>query len=191
MRTKLRCRGVMLRAHNPAANVPPRTLSYLLLFPFFSFPLPSEITYNICQRTDTADGAVTIALQRNPLEKCPLYYLSEAIYRTLSSLLLFSFRFFVFLLPSSSWSRLCAPGLARTLIPETADIARDRCDSKSAKFDRAVAPIRRQATRSLSNLVYIPTKRSPRSLDSFIGVTIRYICVNYIADAIATCASRM
>lgn len=68
-----------------------RTFAHTLEFRSPLSSLLSEITYNICQRSDTAPLATSRC--SNPLEKCPLYYLSEAIYRTLSSLLLFPFVF--------------------------------------------------------------------------------------------------
>lgn len=75
-----------------SCNVLSHFCSFLRSFLFFFFlsSLLSEITYNICQRSDTAPLPSRCS---NPLEKCPLYYLSEAIYRTLSCLLLFPFVF--------------------------------------------------------------------------------------------------
>jgi len=183
------CCALIIRQQRPAAH-----LLVPLLCPLFSFPLPSEITYNICQRTDTADGAVTIALQRNPLEKCPLYYLSEAIYRTLSSLFLFSFRFSVFLLPSCSSPRLCAPGLA-----SKANSWDSRCCLRSLRLEIVEISLSSRSdtetgipwTCSLLNLVYVLTKNDrDRSIHLSEQRTICYICVNYIASAVATRASR-
>jgi len=81
---------VMLHAHNFEQCF---AASSYLCSRFLLSPLLSEITYNICQRTDTADGAVTIVLQQSLGEMSSLLSIRSNLPNTFPLCSFFSFRF--------------------------------------------------------------------------------------------------
>lgn len=82
----------MLHAHNPEQHFA-APLYLLALSPSLSLSFSHRKLLIISVSGQTRPMAPLPLRCSNPLEKCPLYYLSEAIYRTLSSLLLFPFVF--------------------------------------------------------------------------------------------------